>query len=176
VVLYLVETLGLSLVVAGTMLGGAQLCGAAGRIAWGLVSDRLFQGRRTPALLLVGVIAILATVAVVLTSAQTPPLVIAAIVAILGLTLQGWNGLPHVLAPELAGTRAAGLAVGLVNSAGLAGVIVFPPLFGLLVDATGSYRVAWLAMILLLLAGLSALPWVHRAERALLSRASGSDC
>jgi MFS-type transporter involved in bile tolerance (Atg22 family) len=45
-------------------------------------------------------------------------------------------------------------------------VIVFSPIFGLLVDTTGSYRVAWLSMILLLLAGLAALPTVRRAELA----------
>ena len=164
--LYLTETLGTSVPTAGALLATAQLSGAGARVIWGIVSDRVFHGQRTPALLLIGLIAIAASVAMALTSEQTPLWLVGGIVATLGFTLQGWNGLPHVLAPELAGAQVAGVAVGAINSAGFLGVIVFSPIFGLLVDTTGSYRVAWLSMILLLLTGLAALPTVRRAELA----------
>lgn len=164
--LYLTDTLGASVLLAGTVLGVAQMAGAGGRIIWGMVSDRLFRGSRVPVLLVISLVAITATVAMALSSAQTPFVVVAGLAAVLGFTLQGWNGLPHVLAPELAGPRAAGLAVGLVNSAGFVGVIVFPPVFGYLVDATGSYRAAWMALIVLAMASISVLPPVWKAEVA----------
>ncbi len=164
--LYLTDTLGASVLLAGTVLGVAQMAGAGGRIIWGMVSDRVFHGTRVPVLLVISLVAILATVAMALSSAQTPFVVVAGLAAMLGFTLQGWNGLPHVLGPELAGPRAAGLAVGLINSAGFVGVIVFPPIFGFLVDATGSYRAAWMALIVLAVAGISVLPVVWKAEAA----------
>ena len=166
ITLYLTEALGMSIASAGLVLAVAQLCGVVGRVLWGVVSDRLLHGQRTPALVIIGLLAIVASVAIALTSDQTAGWLVVGIVGLLGFTLQGWNGLPHVLAPELAGPQVAGVTVGLINSAGFLGVIIFSPIFGVLVDLTGSYRVAWLSMILLILAGLASLPTVRRAELA----------
>lgn len=168
-VLYLGEDLGLPLLQATPLLALAQVAGVTGRIGWGIVSDRLTGGRRVPVMAFIGVLGIGGTVALAL-APRTLPIVGAALLAIvLGLTLLGWNGLPHVLAPELVGQHAAGVAVGLVNSVGFLGVLVFPPLFGLLVDLAGTYRVAWFALVALLLSALLALPMAYRAENAALS-------
>ena len=59
----------------------------------GLLSDRLFGNRRKSTLLLVGFLAILMTLWTSLFSPQTPHWLVWVVVALLGLTLLGWNGL-----------------------------------------------------------------------------------
>lgn len=158
--LYLTEAIHTSVIAAGTLLGVAQLCGTAGRVGWGVVSDRFFDGRRKPALLIVGGLAVVMTLAMTLMSPATPFAVIVVITALLGLTLQGWNGLAHTLASELAGARVAGVAVGMTNSIGFVGVMLLPPVFGAVVDWSDSYRAAWLMLTGLLLVPLWALVYV----------------
>lgn len=155
--LYLTETLLLPITLAANLLALGQMCGAGGRIGWGLLSDRLFGGKRKPALFLIGVFAILVTVWTSFFSPQTPFWQLSIAVAFMGLTLQGWNGLTHTLASEVAGTQMAGRAVGLINTIGFLGVIFVTPVFGLLVDWGGSYRLAWLALACLVLVALSGL-------------------
>jgi MFS family permease len=48
-----------------------------------------------------------------------------------------------VLVSEFAGRENAGLAVGYSNMIGLIGNIIGPPLFGLIIDVTGSYSWGW---------------------------------
>lgn len=155
--LYLTEDLQLSLIYAANLLALGQVCGAGGRIFWGFLSDRLFGGRRRPVLHLVGFLAILMCLSGSLLSAQTPLWLITFTVALLGLTLQGWNGLTHTLASEMAGGRSAGVAVGLANTSGFLGVITLTPVFGFLVDQSQSYRLAWLGLSALIAVALAAL-------------------
>lgn len=162
--LYLTETLRLSITLAAGLLAVGQISGAAGRVVWGLLSDRFFGGRRKSALLLVGGLAILMALWTSLFSAETPLWIVASVVAFLGLTLQGWNGLTHALAAELAGTHAAGLAAGLNITLGFLGVTVLPPIFGFIVDQTGSYPMAWIALAGTIGGGLAALHWVREKK------------
>ncbi len=161
--LYLTETITLSVVVAGTLLAIGQLCGALGRVGWGLVSDRLFAGKRRPVMLVVGVLALLMTLGMAMISPHTPFFVIAVIVALLGLSLQGWNGLTQTLMAELAGVRVAGVAAGMTNSVGFLRVILLPPVFGAVVDWTESYRVAWLMLTALLLVACCTVFYVRES-------------
>lgn len=163
-VLYLNESLDVPLLVATSLLAACQVCGVGARVGWGIVSDRLMGGRRAPVMALIGVMGMGGTLALSTFSLDTPYWLIALVVGVLGITLLGWNGLPHVLAPEFVGPSAAGVAVGLINSSGFLGVILFPPLFGLLVDATGTYRISWVALIVLLTVGLLVLRVAQKAE------------
>ena len=159
-ILYLTESLHLSIVVGANLLATGQIFGAGGRVLWGLVSDRLFAGKRKPVLMLVAGIAVLTSVLCSLLSAQTPMWAIILSVAFLGLSLQGWNGLTHTLASELAGIQTAGLAVGMTNSSGFIGVMTLTPVLGLLIDRWGSYAIGWLAVASLVLVAILALAWV----------------
>lgn len=154
--LYLIETLGLTISLAATHLAIGQVCGALGRIFWGVVSDQMFRGRRAPVLVLIAALASVMTVFLSLLSQDTPLWLVSLTAALLGLSLQGWNGLGHTLASELANSHAAGLAVGMMNSAGLLGVVAATPIFGLLVEAVG-YRPAWLALASLIAIALAPL-------------------
>ena len=158
--LYLSETLGYSVTLAATLLALGQFCGVGGRVFWGFLSDRFFGGRRKPTLLVVGFLAVLMTLWTSLFSPETPHGLVWLVVALLGLTLLGWNGLYLAFVSELAGSRIAGLAIGLSNTGAFLGIVVLPPLFGFLVDETGSYRVAWMALAAVVLAAVAVLPWV----------------
>lgn len=159
--LYLAETVHLPITVAATLMGLGQICGAAGRIIWGLLSDRLFWGRRKPALLLVGALAALMSLGISLYSPKTPFWLIVLSIVLLGLSLLGWQGLSFALVSELVESRAAGLAVGLNQTFALLGIMVLPPLFGFFVDLADSYRVAWIGLSSLIFFTLAFFPWVR---------------
>jgi len=55
--IYARETFALSPVAAGQMLALAQAGGTAGRLAWGVISDRFFGGRRRPGVVVNALIA-----------------------------------------------------------------------------------------------------------------------
>ena len=75
---------------------------------------------------------------------------------LLGLSAFSWTGIYGTLAIELAGSASAASAVAWVHLLGGVGSLGGPPLFGFLVDHTGSYRIAWLAAALAVLTGLLA--------------------
>ena len=69
----------------------------------------------------------------------------------------GWVGLYLALAAEVGGPRYAGLLTGVAVACAWSGVLVGPPLFGLLLDATGSYQLPWLGLGLLAFGAAAAL-------------------
>jgi MFS family permease len=143
--LYAKETFAVSAVAAGQVLAVAQLGGTASRLAWGAVSDRFFGGRRRP-----GVVtsAVLGAVAYAL-FALGPHLPAAAIVPlalVAGAGAFGWVGLYFALVAEIGGPRYAGLLTGVAVACAWSGVLVGPPLFGLVVEATGGYAAGWLVL------------------------------
>jgi ACS family hexuronate transporter-like MFS transporter len=83
-------------------------------------------------------------------------------VILLGASAIGWNGLYVTAVSGLAGQSAAGTALGVSLAVSQLGVLIVPPLFGLLVDRTGSYQPAWLALGAFILVGT--LP-IYRVAR-----------
>jgi len=70
------------------------------------------------------------------------------LLVVLGVVAIGWGGIYVTMAGELGGKEAAGAAYSLATVVMLFGSMVGPPVFGLIVDTTGSYRTAWQAMAL----------------------------
>lgn len=156
-VLYARETYGLTAVEAARMLALAHLGGVVGRLGWGAASDRLFAGRRRPGLAISAGIGAVAFVAFALDGA-VPAWGRALVSVVAGAGAFGWVGLYFALMAELGGARQAGLVTGLGVVFAWGGVLVGPALFGLAVDATGSYRAPWLALAALSLAVALVLP------------------
>ena len=144
-VLSLRDTFALSAVDAGRLLALAHLGGAIGRLGWGVVSDRVFGGRRRPGLAINGLIGAAAFGCLAL-GARLPAAVLPALAVALGIAAFGWVGLYFALVAEIGGARSAGLLTGLAVIFAWGGILIGPPLFGLLVDLTDSYRLAWLAL------------------------------
>ena len=142
-VLFLTERVQMSIVEAGALLALAQGGGVVGRIGWGLVSDTVFRGQRKP---VIGIIAVLAAVSALVlsfTDTSTPRLVLLVTLAIAGVSAIGWNGINMTFVAELVGRQASATAAGLNLTASYLGIMVCPPIFGYLVDLTGSYTSAF---------------------------------
>lgn len=144
-VLYATEVLAASVVEAGRLLALAQAGGAAGRLAWGFISDRLFGGRRRPGIVSTALIGAF-TYAVFSLGTLVPSQLAPALAVVAGAGAFGWVGLYLALVAEIAGPRYAGLLTGIAVMFAWSGVLVGPPIFGLLLEATGSYLLPWLLL------------------------------
>ena len=142
-VLYLRDVVELPLVVAAKYLVAAQVSGVAGRVLFGLLSDRIFDGQRRIVLAIAGVGSIGCAVLLAGLAPGTGPGLLVPLAAGIGFFGVGWNGVQHTLMAELAGPRAAGTAVGLGLAISSLGVTVCPPVFGLVVEHVGGYGFAW---------------------------------
>ena len=145
-VLFLHLDWGYSVAAAAGLLALAQGAGAVGKPVSGLVSDRLLSRRRKPALLALSGLAGLACAILALTGPGHTWLLCVALL-LLGVGAVGWGGLFGTLAGETAGHAAAGAAAGVTAAIDNIGIFLGPPLFGLIVDRTGSYAPAWWAMV-----------------------------
>lgn len=148
-ILFLYERRDFPIVFAGLVLAAAQAGSLVGRIGWGVVSDRLLRGARKPALCAAGGLGALALAALVLLPTDLPAVAFATALA-LGVSVLAWQALHQVAVAELAGAERAGQAIGLTMAILQVGAIVGAPLFGFLVDRTGSYELAWLLFAALL--------------------------
>jgi MFS transporter, ACS family, hexuronate transporter len=165
--LYLQGVVGLSLLKASRYLALAQGGGMLGRVAFGLLSDRAFAGRRRTPLAIAGCTSALCSIALAFTGPDTSAVVLAALALVFGFAGIGWNGVQHTLMAELAGPGAAATAVGLGLAVSSAGVMLGPVLFGGLVQAAGGYRGPWLVLAVSMAIGLAVLARV-RERRSLL--------
>jgi predicted MFS family arabinose efflux permease len=163
-VLYLESAAGLSLLAASRCLALAQLGGMTGRVLFGLLSDRLFGGRRRLPLVLAGAGSTACTLAIAGIGAEVPTIWLAGLAFVFGVVGIGWNGVQHTWMAELAGPRTAGTAVGLGLAVSSAGVTLGPLLFGYLVQAAGGYRGPWIGLAGSMVAALAILVLVgdHR--------------
>ena len=163
-VLYLRDVVHIALVVAAKYLVTAQVGGAIARIGFGLLSDRLFGGRRRIVLAIAGLGSMACALALAATAPGTGPGLLVPLAVGIGVFGVGWNGVQHTLMAELAGPRAAGTAVGLGLAISSLGVTVCPPIFGLVVERLGGFGAAWVALAAgMLVALLLLMPVRERA-------------
>ncbi|MGH2517958.1 MAG: MFS transporter, partial [Ktedonobacterales bacterium] len=135
---------GISIAAAGVLLAVAQIGGAAARIFLGHISDRL-NGRRDLVLLCSAIGgAVLACVLAVL-PLHVPIVLLAPLWFALGMTMVGWNALMLTWSGERVSVRNAGAAIGMTTSAILLGAAISASGFGVIVQISGGYRVAWLS-------------------------------
>lgn len=138
--IYLVDHHGFSPTRAGFALSVALAAGVAGRLAWGAISDACFRSHAT-ALTLAGVGSVGGLLVLALDSSG-PTLWLA--VVLVGFCSIGWNGVYLALVADGTQLRRLGRATGSALIFLYAGVVVIPPLFGVLFDALDSWPEAWL--------------------------------
>lgn len=165
-VLFLHETFGVLVVTAGALLVVVNIAAMVARIGWGLVSDRQFQGHRRPVLIIIVVLTICSTLCAALMPSHTPLLLVGGLAILLGISAFAWTGILGTLVIETVGAESAGSAISLVQGLSMPATLLAPPLFGLLTDVTGSYRVSWLVLMLISMVGLLTLRWVTEKEIA----------
>ncbi len=152
--IYLLETQQIPVAVSASLLVGAQVAGAAGRVLWGVGSDRLFNHQRKPALLLANGLSALGALVIGWLPAGTSLWVIAPLIIVYAFNTLGWHGSWIAMLVEIAGDARQGRTVSLGMTIMYPGIIVLPPLFGWFVDHTHSWTGAWTLLSLVLVAGL----------------------
>jgi predicted MFS family arabinose efflux permease len=154
-VTFLTHDLRWTLVAAGGALAVAQIAGVVGRIAWGAVADR--HGDARPVLLaLAGAMALCGVVAAVF-DAGSAHLRVIALLAVYGATAIGWNG---VFLATIARVVPIGQAAQATSGSlffTYFGVVVGPPVFGLVASALGGLGAAFATLALPLAWALLAL-------------------
>jgi predicted MFS family arabinose efflux permease len=156
-VLYLTEVVGVSLVHAGRYLVMAQVTGMAGRVIFGMLSDRLFGGRRRIVLVIAGVGSTACSLVMAGTGPGTGASVLAPLALCFGFFGIGWNGVQYTLMAELVGPRGAGTAIGLGLAISSFGVTICPPIFGLAAERLGGFSVPWAGLGVIMAATLCLL-------------------
>jgi MFS family permease len=140
-VTFLVESFALSLVLAGMIMAASQLTSVAARIAWGVFADRVASRRATLGLLgfLMG-----ATAGAALFATSAWPLwALFAFAMTFGATAVGWNGVFLAEIARLAPRDRISDATGGSAFFTFLGVVVTPPLFHLVLQATSSYALTY---------------------------------
>jgi MFS family permease len=156
-VLYAKDSFDVSAVRAAQFLAVAQVGGTVSRVLWGVVSDRSFGGRRRPGVVASAVIGAISYAALALGS-LLPVWLVYPLAFVAGAGAFGWVGLYFALVAEIGGPRHAGILTGAATACSWSGTLIGPPIFGLVLEATGGYSASWLILAVIALAVALTLP------------------
>jgi sugar phosphate permease len=158
-VAYLVEGIGLSLVTAGLVFGLLQVMGVPARVLWGWLADSHFGLER--ALTILAALTTLGLAALALAGPGWPVWAFAVLAIYLGLSVMAWTGLFIAAAVAAAPEEASAVSAGAMIFA-FAGIMVVPPLFGLVVELTGGYAASFALGAVVALAALTLVAGARR--------------
>lgn len=131
---YLTDEMGLTLAASGILVAVFPAVGVVSRVSSGLVSDRIFKGRRRPVIL--GSFGVVTPLLVAFTHIRTVP-VLVAFLLVAGYAVQLTLGLSFTYIQEVVDVRVAATAVAFQTSIGLAGAFLAPIVGGAIVDTAG---------------------------------------
>jgi MFS family permease len=160
-VTFLVQDAHLALVLAGTLLAVTNAAGAAGRLAWGWIADRLRSG--TLALVANGWVSVAGTLATAAVAPGWPLWAVALAVVVFGFSAIGWNGVFMAVIARQA-PRDIGAATGGSLFFTYAGVVLVPAAFAQLHAGAGmSFSAGFAGLALLTAAGIGCLLLARRS-------------
>jgi len=155
IALFALDVLGFNPIIAGIFLSIVNVAGTIGRPAYGALSDRLFNGSRIMDFLLIAVTTCVMLFVLSFLRSSSGFWVAAPIVALLGFAALGWNGVFLTLAGEYSDRGFEAVGTSLAFSVAMTGQILGAPIFGFVVQSTGSYSLGWqIFAAALLVAGL----------------------
>jgi predicted MFS family arabinose efflux permease len=163
--LYLKDAMGFSAYWSSLALALTQGGAMIGRVGWGVVSDRLFGGRRKVVLLLIGSLSALLVTALSFLSRDSSYYLLLPILFLAGVCLVGYQGVSYALIGEIAGKARTGAGLGMMITINAACATLGTPLFGYIVDRTGSYPVGWRVLAATLAVGIFGLAALIRDPR-----------
>lgn len=161
-VTFLVTEAHYTLVEAGVLLSAVQFSGAAGRIGWGWIADRLEASRTV--LLILGGLMLLATVATTQIDAGWSASATAIVFVAMGATAIGWNGVFLAEVARLAPAGQASTATGGALFFTFGGVLIAPSLFAAIYGRLGSYATTFAVAAALAVFGIVFLLRVRRVQ------------
>jgi len=150
-VTFLSSRMDMAIVLAGIVLAISQGSGALARVIWGFTADR---GGIDPVRLLAGLGIAMSVIALVtgVIAPDWPFALVVLVCASFGATAAGWNGVFLAQLARLAPGRVSEAAGG-SHLATFGGVMVLPPVFSLILAATGSYAIGFACVAALTFAG-----------------------
>lgn len=132
--LYLQEDKGYTLVEAGSLLGLNTFAGLAGCVAYGFISDKLFNAKRPPVTLIFGIIEVIALGVIFFIPDGSHTLITIAFV-VYGFTLSGLlAALGGLFAIDIAPRRAAGAVMGFIGIFSYIGAGIQDQVSGVLIE------------------------------------------
>ncbi len=167
--LYLTLDLDFSPPLAGLMLGFLQIGGIFGRPFWGWLSDSFHQANRRKTFLWL-------TLTITVTGMIYSFLVwrladmrwlILFMSFVLGTVAMGWMGLFFTVVGERSKPGMTGIATGLSLIFIRVGVMISPPIFGLIADIFDHYNYSWLVIALFTFLAGSLFYWLEGKNRQL---------
>ncbi len=164
-VLYLNEALLFAIVAAGFFLATLQAGGAFGKPITGLISDRLFHGSRKKVFILMCGISFVMCLIFAFLPQGSPLWLVIPFSLVLGFVSGGWGGLHLTLIGEFSGRELAGIVIGVSSVFVMIGNMVGPPVFGHIVDTTGTYRIAWQFLAVMAVVATVLLLFVREGRR-----------
>jgi MFS transporter, ACS family, hexuronate transporter len=155
--LYLKDVMSFSPYWASQALALTQMGAMVGRIGWGMVSDRLFHGRRKIVLIWIGIFSALLIAALGTLEPRSSPYVLLPILFTAGISIVGYQGVSYALIGEIAGKARTGAGLGMMIAINSGAATLGTPIFGYIVDRTGSYALAWQTLAVTVCIGIAGL-------------------
>jgi len=162
-VTFLVEETGYTLVAAGLALTAVQVAGVIGRIAWGVLADRIRSG--FTALIINALLTALSALATVFVAPEWPVGIVYLLFFIFGFTAMGWNGVFASAVVEHSPQGKAGNMTGAALFFTFSGVIVGPAVFTLGYQLVGTYSGSFMVTAILALAGTGTIILAAKGAR-----------
>lgn len=145
-VTFLHEDLSMGLIVAGFILAVAQAAGVVGRLLWGYLADRFLGASNMLAVLAILIAA--CAIATALLHYTDSSLLVIVVLSVFGSSAVGWNGVYLAEVARQAPKGQASVATGGTLAMTFLGVVIGPPLFGVVATVFGSYGLAYATLIL----------------------------
>lgn len=165
--LYAVEELDVAAEVAGAVVALIGFVGILSRVAWGWLSER-GNGYITP--LLVMAAGAITALALVIMANEAGAALLWPAALIFGGTAVTWNSVGMLAVVTEVHPTDAGRASGRVLLGFYGGFVPSPVVFGLIVDSTGSYRIAWTVTALIFLGAAGQMvAWRQLSRRTKVS-------
>jgi len=152
-VVFLTGDLKISKVTAGLHFATLHMGGMLGLLGWGSLSDRFFRIDRRFSLFLIGLSTgiMYLIFGLFLCHPFLNQIIVFIFSFLFGFVALGWAGVYLTTVGEVAGDRKAGIATGLALLFIRTGMILAPPIFGLIADRYGYYRNSWLIFSILIM-------------------------
>jgi ACS family hexuronate transporter-like MFS transporter len=141
--LYLKDAMGYSPFWASQALALTQAGAMIGRVGWGVASDRLFRGRRKIVLIVIGVLSVILIGGLGFMNRDSSYILLMTILFLAGVCIVGYQGVSYALIGEIAGKAKTGAALGMMITINAGAATIGTPVFGHIVDRTGSYATGW---------------------------------
>lgn len=116
-------------------------------------------------LILIGVLSVLLLGGLSFMDRGTSYLVVMPILFLAGVSLVGYQGVSYALIGEISGKARTGAGLGMMITINAAAATVGTPVFGYVVDRTGSYALAWQILAAAITAGIIAVAVLLKEPR-----------